>query len=209
MEKFIEKYIKQRKDNKLYIFKIAKGSTGLFVIILFSFLECYKNYAIHYYITINFLFICLEYVLKMDIVYKEKRKLCELNSINEDYNEIMNMKNMDYIYNNIISLGKEKINLFYRYICDTKELTSKFDYIQVLLLAIGSIIGASFTANGEINLDAFKNSIYSTGIFLLSFGIYFYSIKLIIENARKLKDDNNAKIELIEYINQIEYNNLS
>lgn len=213
MDEFIEKYKKSRKQKPLLLVDLFLGCVLLIYTLVYCCTSWFDN--IWTYI-IMFIIICLifksiKYWIKLFLIYDYNQKLYWKRlynpKVNQLYRQKIDSENLKYIKQNLGMMSNQQLDIFYNYLCDTKNNIEFLKFKDILLMGISFAIGASFDDKAFISTNLLTNALNSIlGCFL---GLTpFYLIFFKINTAYiKLCNDNIIKCELIEYISRIRFNN--
>ena len=205
---FIKNYKKERNKQSLEIVDFVTATILTLYTIIFSIIIDVWLYLILFGILclISFEIKCSS---KLYIVYDYNMTLyietLNLIKVNKLYKQKVNIKNKAYVYENLKVMTKKQIDIFYSYLCNTKNSLQCFKFKDIILMGISFAIGASFDDTALIKTELLSNALSSViGCFLGLAPIYIIIYKTYIAYI-KLYNDDVAKSELIEFINDIVY----
>lgn len=214
MKKIVKEYKKGRAHRPLFKIDLSLGIILLIYTFIYVCTPFVENVWI-YLIMFAIIYVALKlvkYWFMLYFVYGLKEKLnwgnLSFSNIKCLYEKKVDNINRITIEKMLEDMSIEQIDIFYNYLCDTKNSIEFLKIKDILIMGFSFAIGASFDNNAIISTKLFSNAVMSIiGCFL---GLApFYIIFIEIYMARnKLENDNITKNEMISYINEIRYNKL-
>lgn len=211
MDSLIEKYGHVRGQRVLSVVDfITGGILATYTVIWACSVEGYIWIYLILFFALCVFSKIIKYCLKLYHLYGLHEKLgwsvCCVFKITQLYNKKIEEENIKYVSDNLKSMSNSQINIFYRYLVDTKKAVKTFSFADIVAMGFGFAIGASFDDNALLSGQLLANALLSVLVCFLGltpFYLIYYKLKY---GYIKITSSDVMKDELINYINKIDYN---